>query len=123
MSTSGPPSDWQPPGPPPPPPGYGAPPPGYGPYGGPPAGSPPSSYLVGAILSTLFCCVPFGIVSIVYAAQVTSKWNAGDFVGAQKSSERARLWMWIAIGCGIVALGLFFAAGGRTHSTTTYNSP
>src|SRR5207237_6484686 len=30
------------------------------------------SYLVQSILATLFCCMPFGIVAIVYAAQVSS---------------------------------------------------
>ena len=34
--------------------------------------------LVWAILSTLFCCLPAGIVSIVYAAQVNGKLAAGD---------------------------------------------
>ena len=29
--------------------------------------------MVWAILTTLFCCLPFGIVSIVYAAQVDGK--------------------------------------------------
>ena len=32
--------------------------------------APPSTYLVRAILVTVFCCLPFGIVAIVYAAQV-----------------------------------------------------
>ena len=31
------------------------------------------NYLVQAILVTIFCCLPFGIVSIVYAAQVNGK--------------------------------------------------
>ena len=38
----------------------------------PVAGPPPyvPNHLVWAILVTIFCCLPFGIVSIVYAAQV-----------------------------------------------------
>lgn len=36
------------------------------------------NYLVQAILVTLCCCLPFGIVSIVYAAQVNTKVKAGD---------------------------------------------
>ncbi|NER07984.1 MAG: CD225/dispanin family protein [Okeania sp. SIO3C4] len=31
------------------------------------------SYLTQAILITVFCCLPFGIVAIVYAAQVNSR--------------------------------------------------
>ena len=35
------------------------------------------NYLVQAILVTIFCCLPLGIVSIVYAAQVNGKAAAG----------------------------------------------
>ena len=55
-------------------------------------GSPPPNNLVWAILVTLFCCLPFGIVSIVFAAQVNGKWQAGDVAGAQESSQKARQW-------------------------------
>ena len=54
----------------PPPP----PPPSYGGVPGQPMGAPPPNNLVWAILSTLFCCLPLGIVSIVYAAQVNGKY-------------------------------------------------
>ncbi len=91
--------------PPPPGGGYGAPPPPPGSYGVP--GTPPPNYLVWAILSTLFCCLPLGIASIVFAAQVNSKWSMGDVAGAQDSSEKARkfaLWATIA---GVVVLALY----------------
>ena len=41
----------------------------------------PDNHLVGAILATLFCCVPFGIVAIVQAAQVNSAYNSGNYDG------------------------------------------
>ncbi len=93
-------------GAPPPPPGqgYGGQPPGN--YGGP-GGAPPPNHLVWAILSTLFCCLPLGIASIVFAAQVNSKFAAGDMAGAQEASEKARtfaLWATIA---GVVLLVLY----------------
>lgn len=50
------------------------------------------NHLVWAILATIFCCPPFGIVSIVYAAQVNSLVAAGNYEGAQRSSEIARKW-------------------------------
>ena len=50
------------------------------------------NYLVWAILTTLFCCLPLGVVSIVYAAQVDGKRAAGDLVGAHKSSHNAKMW-------------------------------
>ncbi len=59
------------------------------------------NYLPQAILCTIFCCLPFGIVAIVYAAQVNSKLAAGDYQGAQTSSESAKKWCWISFGSGI----------------------
>jgi hypothetical protein len=60
------------------------------------------NYLVQAILTTIFCCLPLGIVSIVYAAQVNGKVAAGDHAGALESSAKARRWAWISFGVGIV---------------------
>jgi len=65
------------------------------------------NHLVWAILTTLFCCLPAGIVSIVYAAQVNGKLASGDIAGAQESSNNAKKWaMWSAI-IGVVAIVLY----------------
>lgn len=102
-----------PPAPPAPPAGYQAQP-GYAQpqpaYTSPaPAGQPVKSHLVMAILATIFCCLPFGIVGIVFASQVSSKLAAGDYVGAQKASKSAAMWSWIAIALGLVG-GILYAA-------------
>jgi hypothetical protein len=60
------------------------------------------NYLVQAILTTICCCLPFGIVSIVYAAQVNGKVAAGDRAGTLQSSRNARMWAWISFGSGPV---------------------
>jgi hypothetical protein len=92
------------------PPAYGQPPqygqPQYGqPAYGQPVGAPPQNYLVWAILSTLFCCLPLGIASIVFAAQVNSKYAAGDLAGAQESSDKAKKFaIWSAVAGLIVAV-------------------
>jgi len=98
--------------PPPPPPAYGAVPPGQ------PAGGPPPNNLVWAILTTLFCCLPLGVVSIVFAAQVNSKWAAGDYAGAQDSARKARQFaMWSAIaGLVIVVLYIVFIVLAASNS-------
>jgi hypothetical protein len=62
------------------------------------------NHLVWAILSTLFCCVPSGIVAIIYAAQVGNKMANGDFYGARESSDNAKMWSLISCGLGIVAI-------------------
>lgn len=67
-----------------------------------PTGTPPPNYLVFAILTTIFCCQILGIVSIVFAAQVNSKWNSGDTQGALDASRNAKMWAWIAFGSGLV---------------------
>jgi hypothetical protein len=59
------------------------------------------NYLAQAILVTLFCCLPFGIISIVYAAQVNGKLSAGDIAGAREASDKAKMWSWISFGVGI----------------------
>ena len=65
----------------------------------------PENYLVWAILTTVMCCVPFGIVSIVNATKVDSLWASGDQAGAIKASENAKKWAIIgAISGAVVAV-------------------
>ena len=66
--------------------------------------TPPPNYLAWAIISTILCCLPFGIVSIIYAAQVNSKWATGDVSGAQLSSKNAKTWAWISFAAGLLGL-------------------
>ncbi len=65
------------------------------------------NHLVWAILVTIFCCLPFGIVSIVYAAQVNGFVAAGRFDSARQASESAKMWAWIAFAVGLVSFGGF----------------
>jgi ABC-type multidrug transport system permease subunit len=67
----------------------------------------PDNNLVGAILSTLCCCLPFGIVSIVYAAQVNTKYSVGDYAGAEESAAKSKTWMWWGVGIGLVVNLIF----------------
>ena len=69
--------------------------------------SKPDNYLVQSILATVFCCLPFGIVGIVYASQVDSKWAGGDFAGATEASDNAKKWTNISVILGLVGLGLY----------------
>ena len=52
----------------------------------------PNSNLVWAILTTLFCCLPFGIVAIVKASQVDAHWYAGRYQAAYETSRSAGNW-------------------------------
>ncbi|HPF50332.1 MAG TPA: CD225/dispanin family protein [Draconibacterium sp.] len=68
--------------------------------------APPPNYLVFAILVTIFCGKIFGIVSIIFAAQVNSKWNAGDQAGALNASKNAKLWAWISFAVGFAWIAI-----------------
>ena len=64
-----------------------------------PSGQTIPNYLVQSILVTVFCCWPFGIPAIVFAARVNSKQAAGDVAGALEASKKAKMWIVIAL-CG-----------------------
>jgi len=76
------------------------------------------NHMVKAILSTLFCCLPLGIVSIVYAAQVDGKVRLGDYRGAQVTADNANMWAnWsIGIGVGIAVIYMLIAFGSALSS-------
>lgn len=64
----------------------------------------PPSNLVWAIVSTILCCLPTGIVAIVYACKVDNLYLMGDYQGAVEASNKARNW---AIG-GLIASVVFY---------------
>jgi len=66
------------------------------------------NHLVWAILATLFCCLPSGIVAIIYAAQVDGKVAAGDIAGAEAASRTAVTWCWVSAGLGLAVGVLYF---------------
>lgn len=85
--------------------GYATPP--FGPY------APcPDTYLVWAILSTLCCCMPLGIVAIIKSARVTSLYNRGHYDQALIASSDAKDWCIYSLVAGIiwsVVSGVFYA--------------
>lgn len=97
-------------------PPYGAPPqPGspYGPQMQWAAGSPrptnvpegekmPPSYLAWAIVMTVLCCLPAGVVAIIFASQVSSKFYSGDLEGARRSSRNAEIWIIVSFVLGVM---------------------
>ncbi len=90
----------------------GAPPPGQPGMPGPgmPGGAPPASVpnnLILAILVTLFCCLPGGIVAIVFATQVNSKLAAGDVAGAMDASKKAKMISLISAGIGLAFIIIY----------------
>lgn len=60
----------------------------------------PDNYLVWAILSTILCCMPFGVVAIVNASKIDSLWATGQYLAAQDAAQKTKKWCWAAFGCG-----------------------
>ena len=78
------------------------------------------TYLVWAILVTLFCFLPTGIVAIVFASQVTSKLQAGDVAGATEASNKAKMWTIISAVAGVVLAIVLVAGSVGTSSTPSF---
>lgn len=70
---------------------------------------PISNNMVWAILSTLFCCLPLGIVSIIHAAKVDGLVAAGNYAAAQEAADKAKSWAIWAAGAFVVLLILYVA--------------
>jgi hypothetical protein len=76
----------------------------------PPQPNPPPyvpNYLAFAIISTLMCCWPCGVVAIVYSSQVNGKIACGDIEGAWESSRLAKKWSWWSVGIMVVGFLLY----------------
>jgi hypothetical protein len=96
--------------PPPQPPPYGAPQGGY-----PPPAQQPDSNLVWGILCAVLCCLPLGIVSIVYASKVSGLWTQGRYAEAQTAADNAKKWaIWGAV-AGVI-VGIIYAIIAVTSS-------
>ena len=75
---------------------------------------PPKTWLVESILVTIFCCQILGIISIIYAAGVESKFYRGDIVGAESASRTAKTLVIVSIAFGVltvIALAIMAALG------------
>ncbi|XP_041465739.1 proline-rich transmembrane protein 1-like [Lytechinus variegatus] len=69
-------------------------------------GQQPNDHLLFAILTTVFCCIPCGIVAIVKSVDVRNKWLVGDVVGATQSARAAKRYSV----CSLVFGVLFFCS-------------
>jgi heme/copper-type cytochrome/quinol oxidase subunit 2 len=67
----------------------------------------PKNWLLESILVTIFCCLPFGIVGIIFASQVNAKYDAGDYAGALRASADAGKWTKIGFIIGLVVIVLW----------------
>ena len=65
--------------------------------------SKPDNFLVWSILSTVLCCVPLGIVAIIYSSKVDNLWSAGNYSEAEEAAKKAKTFTLVGAG-----ISLFF---------------
>ena len=70
------------------------------------SGFPPKTWLVESILVTVFCCQILGIIGIINAASVESKYYKGDIAGAESASKLAKQMVIWSVVSGVVIMGL-----------------
>ena len=82
---------------------------------------PPKSWLVESILVTCLCCLPLGVIGIVYAAKVDSAFASGRYDDALRHAHTAKTWtLWgFFVGFAFILLyflllGIFFFMGQKS---------
>ena len=64
----------------------------------------PKTWMAESILVTIFCCLPFGIAGIVFAAKVSSLYAAGQYEEAVEASNNAAKWTKIGFFVGLAVM-------------------
>ncbi len=75
----------------------------------------PDNNLILAIITTICCCLPFGIVAIIKASKVNGLYMSGLYEQAAAEAADAKKWALIGIGLGIfinlASMAFYFVAG------------
>ena len=66
-------------------------------------------YLILSIISTLCCCLPFGVVGIVFSAKINSAMMAGNLEEAQNNAKMARIWIIVSFAIGLLTWLIYMA--------------
>ena len=69
----------------------------------------PNNYLALAIISTILCCLPAGIVSIVYSTKVNSEYHQGNYAEAERASKNAKTWGIVSVGIALLGWIIYVA--------------
>ena len=81
-------------------------------------------YLILSIISTLCCCLPFGVVGIVFSAKINSAMLAGNLEEAQNNAKMARIWIIVSFAIGILTWLIYMVlivTGAVSGSAYYYN--
>ena len=64
----------------------------------------PNNYLALSIITTVMCCMPLGIVSIIKSTKVDGLYHAGKYQEAEETSKSAKNWAL----AGIIPMVVFY---------------
>ncbi len=70
----------------------------------------PPTYLAWALISTILCCIPFGVIALIQSSKVQSQWQQGDYNGAMRASKSAKDWSIASFASGFFIYGLYIFA-------------
>lgn len=62
----------------------------------------PDSHLALAIITTILCCLPLGVVAILKASKVDTLYVAKQYEAAKQASDDAKKWSLIGMGVSAV---------------------
>lgn len=62
----------------------------------------PQNWLWQSIVATILCCLPFGIVGIIFAVKVDSLYFKGQYAESERMAQKAKMWTLIAFGVGLL---------------------
>lgn len=71
----------------------------------------PDSFLVWSILTTVLCCLPLGIVAIVYSTKVDPLWDKGQYTEAADAAKNAKTFCILSLVFGIIGIVGAFMMG------------
>lgn len=74
----------------------------------------PDNNLVLAIVCTVCCCLPLGIVAIIKASKVNGLYLAGQYEAAEHEAQEAKKWSLIGIVVGIIVDIIYVLVNGAT---------
>ncbi len=67
----------------------------------------PPTYMLWAILSLIFCCLPAGIVAVIFAARVSAKYYEGDYEASKRASRNTEIWIIVSFVLGVLTNTLY----------------
>lgn len=82
----------------------------------------PKTWLAESILVTVLCCLPFGIVGIVYASKVSTLYMQGLYDQAAEASSSAKAWTLLGFFIGLIGVIAYLAIYGAALFAFIANS-